>query len=123
MTTNDQQMLPPIESADPPPVTQAVTEQEQPFVIVQAGFPRIAEAIHMMWGHVELEGYLHGLIMADRAGREGFPAAVHAALLKLYNQHASLFKFAAPRTEDVWSRDTDAKQRLKDEKTRKAMLR
>jgi hypothetical protein len=122
MTTNDRIMPPLLEFPDPPRVRRAVVEEEQPFVIVEARFPRIAQAIHLMWGHVELEDYLHNLIVADRRGREGFPDAVHAALLKLYNQHASLFKFAA-RTEDVWSRGPDAKQRLKEDKARQGILR
>jgi hypothetical protein len=115
MTTNDRQMPPPIEFPDSPPAERAFAEDEQPYVIVEAGFPRIAESIHLMWGHVELEDYLHNLIVADRAGREGFPAAVQAALLKLYNQHASLFKFVRAETEDVWSRNLPASRRLKQE--------
>jgi hypothetical protein len=86
MTTNDKQAPPQIEFPDSAPVERALAEEEQPCVIVEAGFPRIAESIHLMWGHVELEDYLHNLIVADRAGREGFPAPVRAALLKLYNQ-------------------------------------
>lgn len=85
------------------PLQRPVIEEEPPFITVERHYPRIAAAIHLMWGNAELEDYLDKLIVTDRGGREGFPVEVHKALLKLYNQHASLFNFRRPA--DVWAYD------------------
>ena len=128
MTTDDEEPLPPLPALLPladmtlPPgaklnlaeeskpvvvVKPAVVEEEQPFIIIERAFPRIAEAVHLMWGHAECEDYLQKLIVDDRGDREGFKQDVHKALLKLYNQHVTLFTFE--RAKDIWSYDPLAK--------------
>ena len=77
-------------------------EEEPPFVLIERHFPRIADAIHLMWGNRELDDYLQKMIVADRTDRGGFPEEVLGALLKLYNQHAEQFQFQKP--EDVWAK-------------------
>ena len=81
-------------------------EGEPPFFIVRRLFPRIADAIELMWGNRELDDYLNKLILVDRADRgdrAGFPREVLAALLKLNNQHSARFKFKRP--EDAWAQE------------------
>lgn len=80
-----------------PAASEALADgEEPPFFIIARLFPRIAEAIKLMWGERDLDDYLKKLIMADRTERAGFPKEVLAALLKLYNQHVMQFNFTSP---------------------------
>lgn len=81
------------------PVTQPPVNH---FVVVQAQFPKIAEAIKLLWGTPELQQYLTKLIMDDRhydtgESRQGFPPVVMASLLAICNKHSA----GAPIT-DIW---------------------
>ena len=93
---------------DPKP---QVVEEEPPLFVIRRHFPRIADAIELMWGERELDGYLNNLILADRSDREGFPRPVLQALLKLHDQHARQFQFRRP--EDEWALEAQ-KDRSKD---------
>lgn len=75
---------------------------EPPLVTIKRLFPRIGKSIEFMWGNRELDEYLNKLILADREGREGFPAEVLGALLKLHNQHVAQFGFLT--AEETWAR-------------------
>jgi hypothetical protein len=86
--------------------------EEPPFVTVQKGYPRIAEAIETTWGHRELDDYLQRLIVTNHGDREGFPSPVLAALMKLSGQHALQFGFG--RKSDMWSGDPMAKHSHRD---------
>ena len=74
---------------------------EPPFITIERNFPRIAQSIELLWGNRELDEYLKNLILADRAGREGFPAETLTALLKLHNQHVAQFAF--PSADEGWA--------------------
>ena len=100
-----------MESATRPPVYRernpvpeakpTVAEEEPPLFIIRRLFPRIADAIELMWGDRDLDGYLNKLILADRGDRAGFPKPVMQSLLKLHNQHGLHFKFRS--REDEWA--------------------
>ena len=93
----------PIDHRHRKPVVEVpeIAGEEPPLFIIRRQFPRIASAIELMWGDRDLDGYMHKLILADRTDREGFPAPVLLALLKLHNQHVRQFKFGSP--EDAWA--------------------
>jgi hypothetical protein len=97
------QIRPPVyrEQNPVPEAKPAPADEEPPLFIVRRQFPRIAEAIELMWGERELDGYLNKLILADRSDREGFPKPMLQALLKLHNQHTSQFHFRS--REDEWA--------------------
>src|SRR5512144_2171883 len=59
--------------------------------LVAAQFSRIGEKISLMWGSIELQQYLSGLIIDDRGGRQGFPPQIAAALARIYDEHGKLF--------------------------------
>jgi len=84
-------------------VEEKPAEEEVPLCIVERDYPRIAEAIKLMWGNRELDDYFERLIVSDREGRVGFQVAVFEALLKLHQQHKSQFNFQ--RQEDAVSHD------------------
>lgn len=91
---------------DPDDSTLPVLKQDEVFVdhlaIVNASFPRIAEAIKLLWGTPELHNYMTKLIVDDRhyetgTSRQGFPKDVMASLLAIFNKHSA----GAPIT-DIW---------------------
>lgn len=70
--------------------------------VVRAQFPRIANAIQLLWGTPELQKYLTDLIMDDvhyetGKSRQGFPQDVMSSLLVIYNKHTE----GAP-IDDIW---------------------
>ena len=71
-----------------------------PWPVLDAKFPRIAQAIRELWGRSELDRYLDGLIIDDRGGRHGFPPEVVEALLMLSRLHRERHGFAPPAVED-----------------------
>jgi hypothetical protein len=91
---------------DPDEGTPQVKPQKQeyyPFPVIAGAFPRIAQAIEMLWGNPELDDYLNRLIVDDRGDRQGFPPHVITALLALSKQHLEQFGFR--REKDAWSHD------------------
>ena len=74
-----------------------------PLPIVEAKFPRIAEAVRSLWGTPQLDSYLDKLLIDERGDRAGFPPEVVAALLALSNQHIETFGFRT--TADAWTVD------------------
>ena len=98
------------------PVRKAAPVEQHPFIVIQRDFPRVAEAIEMMWGSPELDNYFEKLIVADRGDREGFPKPVLAALLSLFRQHTNRFRFARPG--DKWSHDPLARQAYRAERAK-----
>jgi hypothetical protein len=78
----------------PAPDISREAGEEHPFIVIERGYPRVAKAIEMTWGHRELDDYLQKLIVADRGGREGFPKPVMVALMQLSKQHSAQFHFA-----------------------------
>jgi hypothetical protein len=96
----------------PAPEINRQAEEEHPFILIERGYPRVAKAIEMTWGHRELDDYLQKLIVADRGDREGFPKPVMAALMKLSKQHSSQFHFAPSVV--AHAPDQPAKRSLRD---------
>lgn len=84
-------------------VEEKPVEDEAPLSVIERDYPRIAEAIKLMWGNREMDDYFERLIVSDRAGREGFPVAAFEALLKLHQQHKAQFNFQ--HQEDAYSHD------------------
>lgn len=58
--------------------------------IIQENYPGIGNKITMLWGSVQLHKYLNQLIIDDRGDRQGFPAHVISALLRIFQFHTSL---------------------------------
>ena len=78
-------------------------EQYYPLPVVEARFPRIAEAIQSLWGTPELDSYFDKLLIDERGDRAGFPAEVVQALLALSNQHIECFGYRT--LADAWTVD------------------
>lgn len=79
-------------------------EVVDPIGVLRDEFPRIAERIELMWGSPELQEYLSSLIMDNRhyatgQHRQGFPAPVIDALLKLYQRHTNAMTL---HPDDKW---------------------
>src|SRR5262245_28106365 len=71
-----------------------------PWPVLDANFPRIAQTIRELWGNSKLDLYLDGLLIDDRDGRHGFPPEVVEALLKLSRRHRERYGLALPAVED-----------------------
>jgi hypothetical protein len=53
-------------------------------------FPRILANIVAQWGKPELDVYLANLMVSDRPGRQGFPAAIAMEVFRLSTIHGML---------------------------------
>jgi len=84
----------PLPDAGPPVI--------DPWPVLEAKFPRIAETIRGLWGHSELDRYLDHLLIDDRGDRHGFPPEVVEALLVLSRRHLERYGFGPLAMED-WS--------------------
>jgi len=62
-------------------------------------FPRIAEAIVLLWGHPEMDAYFNKIAVDERGDREGFPPEVMSDLLMLATLHAHAYPFANSRVQ------------------------
>jgi hypothetical protein len=77
----------------------------EPFPIVVASYPRIADRIRQLWGTPQCDRYLDQLLIDDRGNRQGCPPVVVSALLAISEEHQREFGFRPGGTED-W-RDAD----------------
>jgi hypothetical protein len=59
--------------------------------LITEKFARISDKILLMWGSIELQQFLSGLIFDDRGGRQGFPPPIAAALVRIHGEHSKLF--------------------------------
>ena len=57
---------------------------------IEQRFPRILARLVELWGRPEADAYLNGLLMADRADRQGFPDDVASELFRLSMIHGAL---------------------------------
>lgn len=57
---------------------------------IEQRFPRILARLVELWGRPEAEAYLNGLLVADRADRQGFPDDVASELFRLSMLHGEL---------------------------------
>lgn len=64
-------------------------------------FPRIGNRILLLWGTVELQNYLHTLIIDERGDRQGFPPPVIEAILQIYKDHEKLIP---DDDKDTWDK-------------------
>jgi len=64
---------------------------EEAVAVLKMNFPRIHQNVVSLWGTPQGEIFLDGLIVDDRGGRQGFPAAVMHALLLLQRVHFQKF--------------------------------
>jgi len=58
-------------------------------------FPRIADAIVLLWGNPEMDTYFNKITLDERGDREGFPSEVMSDLLMLATLHAHAYPFAS----------------------------
>jgi hypothetical protein len=72
----------------------------EPFPIVVAAYPRIAERIRQLWGTAQCDRYLDQLLIDDRGNRQGSPPVVVSALLTISEEHQRQFRFRQGGTED-----------------------
>jgi hypothetical protein len=79
-------------------------EKPDPWPIVAARFPRIAETIRAQWGTPRLDQYLAGLVIDERGGRNGFPPDVLASILEIARLHGERYRYA--RAMCPWAHDT-----------------
>jgi len=56
-------------------------------------FPRIAEAIVLLWGNPEMDVYFTKITVDERGDREGFPQDVMSDILMLTTLHARAYPF------------------------------
>jgi hypothetical protein len=68
--------------------------------VVHELYPRISEKIKQLWGSSDLNHYLNSIIFDDRGGRQGFPEQVANALIRVYENHASLVR--ETKKGDIW---------------------
>jgi hypothetical protein len=73
----------------------------EPFPIVAAAYPRVAERIRGLWGTPQCDVYLDELLIDRRGGRQGFPPDVVSALLMLSEDHQARFGFR--KDEAKWN--------------------
>ena len=86
---------------------EASNEETPPLFIIRGHYPKIAKAIELMWGTMEMDAYFNRLIVNDRVTRAGFPREVMAAILKLSADHTKRFKFDQNRmTAEAWGMDS-----------------
>ena len=71
-------------------------ERPDPWPIIAARFPRIAETIRRDWGKRALDDYFAKLVVDDRGSRQGFPEDVLTAILEVARLHAEQYRFAKP---------------------------
>lgn len=57
---------------------------------LEARFPHVFAKIVELWGKPEMEGYFQSLMVADRPGRQGFPADAAMEVLRLSLAHGTL---------------------------------
>lgn len=57
---------------------------------IEQRFPRILARLVELWGRPEADAYMNGLLVADRADRQGFPDDVASELFRLSMIHAAL---------------------------------
>ena len=75
----------------------------EPFPIVAAAYPRVADRIRTLWGTPQCDAYLDELLIDRRGGRQGFPPDVVSALLLLSEEHQTRFGFRKdlPKWDDI----------------------
>lgn len=74
------------------------------YLLVLARVPRIAQRIDALWGRAGFSDYVHHLMNDSRDGtRQGFPADIALALLKLMHQHDKEFPQFIKQVSDIWS--------------------
>lgn len=59
-------------------------------VALEQKFPHVFQKIVDLWGSPAMDAYFQSLMMADRPGRQGFPAEAAMEILRLSLLHASL---------------------------------
>jgi hypothetical protein len=57
---------------------------------IEQRFPHILAKLVSLWGKPEADAYLNGLMVADRADRQGFPADAASELFRLSMIHGAL---------------------------------
>lgn len=78
----------PAKGPAPDAMAGTVDPKSDPFAShLEAGYPRILEAIISMWGHQEMNTYFQRLSIDDRGGRQGFPPEVWAEVRTLQDIH------------------------------------
>lgn len=93
-----------VDELDNLPNVAPITTVQQHTITIRSKIPRIANAIELLWGTVELQQYLANLIIDDQhyetgISRQGFDPDVMHALLAIHNAH---IRFMAGDV-DVWS--------------------
>lgn len=57
---------------------------------LEAGFPRVVQAIQALWGYKELNDYFRKLMIDDRGNRIGFPPEAWEEIYLLQHIHQEL---------------------------------
>lgn len=78
---------------------------------LEKGFPHVFAKIVDLWGGPAMDSYFQSLMVADRPGRQGFPADAAMEILRLSLLHGSL-KPASDADKYAWSSASD--QEFKD---------
>ncbi len=78
-------------------------ERPDPWPVIAARFPRIAQTIQEQWGQPRLDQYFSRLVIDDRGDRAGFPPDVLAAILEVARLHAE--RYASERILCPWAHD------------------
>ncbi len=63
--------------------------------LLESRFPRVANAILLLWGNPEMDTYFAKLVVDDRGDREGFPPEVMSDLMFLATLHQTAYRFGA----------------------------
>jgi hypothetical protein len=87
-----------IRSYQRPPTDKQLAEDA--IATMKTLFPRIHQQLVALWGTLQGEAYLDGLIVDERGNRQGFPADALRALLVLQRVHFQ--QFGTFRRVDPW---------------------
>lgn len=81
-----------------------ILQDNEHFRVVLEGFPHVAAKLIEAWGTHNFHPVMEGLLKVDRVElRQGFPAPVAQALMRLSAQHDIENPDVVPQVADIWA--------------------